>query len=255
MSTHQILTSRSYQSLTRDQRQYLQDAVYEIALTSSFEQLPTTKTFYISGCKLTISSQDDGIEYVYKEDGSVTKLCIIRQTIVAVSKGFWTCFNKTIELEKLNYFPPLDTDTDQNMASPNFAGEQADSVPPSVEELGAPLELAEQAVEENPVSPASEPFQNMASPNFAGEQANSVPSSVDQLGKPSTPKFRPYHVPNCATHMTPANFPADFVPSRVWIMDFRNLQYRRHVKHLVDHTDVASNGSNTINTSDYAYSS
>ncbi len=280
--------------LPRDQWQCLQDAVYENACTSSFEHLPMIKTSYIRGWELMISSQDDGFKYVYEEDGSVTKLCLIQQTILAGRDGFTTCFKKTIELEKLNYFPPLDTD--QNMASAKSAGEQADSVPPSVEELGiplelaeqaeqdeqdfdeeqtvspapetdqqadlvppsveelgTPLELAEQAIEEEHVSPASEPCLNMALPNFAGEQADSVPPSVDQLGTLPAPKIRPCHVPDSATHMTPAKSPADVVPSAVLIMDFRNLQYRRHVKHLVDHTDVASMGGNT-NTSAYAYS-
>ncbi len=137
--------------------------------------------------------------------------------------------------------------TCQNMASPNFGDEQAVSVPTSVEELGIPVELAEQAVEENLVfvSPASESCQNMAPPNFGGEQADSVPASVEQLGTLPAPK-KSYHVPDCATHMVPAKSPADVVPSPVLIMDFRNLQYRRHVKHLVDYTDVASMGGNTM---------
>ncbi len=145
--------------------------------------------------------------------------------------------------------------TCQNMASPNFGDEQAVSVPTSVEELGIPVELAEQAVEENPVSvsPASESCQNMAPPSFGGEQADSVPASVEQLGTLPTLK---HHVLCSAMHMAPAKSPANVVPSLAAAMiDFRNLQYRRHVKHLVDYTDVASMGGNTINMSAYAYSS
>ncbi len=118
-------------------------------------------------------------------------------------------------------------------------------MPISVEELGIPVELAEQAIEENHVSPALESCLNMPPPKSGGEQADSVPPSVEQLGTLPALK-KSYHVPDCATHMVPAKSPADVVPSPVLVMDFRNLQYRRHVKHLVDYTDVASMGGNTI---------
>ena len=195
MSTpHQILINLSNQ-VPYNQWQFLQDAVYKIALSSSFEHLPTRKTSYIQGWQLTISSQDTGrVEYVYEENGSVTKLSIILQSIFAVrSDGCWTSFDKEIELEHCNYLPPLDTK--QNMPTLDLGVEQAVFVPTSVEELGTPLELAEQdeqdVDEEKPVSPASESCLNMAPPKFGGAQADSVLSSVKQLGTLSTQKKMP----------------------------------------------------------------
>ena len=182
---HQYLINLSNR-VPHNQWQYLQDAVYKIAVTSSFEHLPTRKTSYIRGWQLTISSQDNGAEYVYEENSSVTKLCLILQSIVAVrSDRYWISFDKEIELEKLNYLPPLNTDL--NTAPPSLGGEQAVFVPTSVEELGTPLELTKQDVnKEIPVSPASEPCPNIAPPKFGGD---SVPSSVKQRGTLSTPKM------------------------------------------------------------------
>ena len=79
------------------------------------------------------------------------------------------------------------------MPTPDIGGEPPVLVPTSVEELGTPLELAEQDEqdkqdidEEKPVSPVSEPCPNIAPPKFGGD---SVLLSIEQQGTLSTLKI------------------------------------------------------------------